>query len=134
MLEAFRAVPGTLIVYETPSRIEATLLAIGAIFPDRQITLARELTKIHEEIVRDSLGELAKHYQSTTVKGEMVIVIDRKGIEPAIRSELGLTGRIAELEKQGIDPKAALKKAAKEFGLSKSDAYRQVRIKSKSKK
>ena len=47
ILEALRAVPGTLIVYETPSRIEATLSAIGAIFPDRQITLARELTKIH---------------------------------------------------------------------------------------
>ena len=75
ILEAFRAVPGTLIVYETPSRIEATLSAIGAIFPDRQITLARELTKIHEEFVGGTAETLLEKIKETPLLGEMVVLI-----------------------------------------------------------
>ncbi len=74
-LEALRAVPGTLILYETPSRIEATLSALGVIFPDRQITLARELTKFHEGFARGTAEMLLGTIKENPLLGEIVVLI-----------------------------------------------------------
>ena len=74
-LEALRAVPGTFILYETPSRIEATLSALGVIFPDRQITLARELTKFHEGFARGTAEMLLAKVKETPPLGEIVVLI-----------------------------------------------------------
>lgn len=125
-----REIPATLIFYEAPHRLAKSLADCADILGDRQAVIARELTKMHEEVVRGSLSELAARYADTKVKGEVVIVIDRLKtgqVEPI--ASKSLTKRIRTLEKEGLDAKAALKKAAKEFGLSKSEAYRQVMVK-----
>ena len=131
-LEEVRDFPATLIFYEVPHRLAKSLADCFEIFGNRRAAVARELTKLYEETVRGSLSELAAHYSKATVKGEIVLVIDR-GKSDAFRrdglSKQTLAARIAELEKEGLDPKSALKKAAKEFGLSKSEVYRQTKVK-----
>ena len=100
---------------------------------DRRAAVARELTKMHEEIVRGTLGELGEHYSTSPVKGEIVLVIERAGKEAVSVNAADpktLAARIADLIAEGRDPKTALKKAAKEFGMSKSEAYRRTKVKS----
>ncbi len=121
-------IPATIVLYEAPHRLGRSLIDCHEILGDRRAAVARELTKLHEEIVRGTLKELSETYAKATVKGEMVLVIDRP--RPETVSYGGpasdLAGRVQELEKDGFDPRSALKKAAKEFGLSKSAAYRIV--------
>ncbi len=130
-LDEIRAVPATLVFYETPHRLARSLADCAEILGDRKAVIARELTKLHEEFVRGNLKELADNYSKTTVKGEIVLVIERdtNNAERSIISNTTLAERIAELEADGLEPKTALKKAAKEFGVSKSKAYRQTKVK-----
>ncbi|WP_050604101.1 16S rRNA (cytidine(1402)-2'-O)-methyltransferase [Ruegeria sp. 6PALISEP08] len=77
-IEALKEIPGTLVFYESPKRVSSSLsdlaLVLGA---DRQAALCRELTKKFEEIRRGTLAELAEEYQDKTVKGEIVLLVDR---------------------------------------------------------
>ncbi len=77
-IEALRDIPGTLVFYESPKRVAASLsdLAEG-LGPDRQAALCRELTKKFEEVRRGTLGDLAEAYRGETVKGEVVLLVDR---------------------------------------------------------
>ncbi len=124
-LEDLAGAPATLIFYEAPHRLGKSLADCAEILGDRAAVIARELTKLHEEFVRGSLSELAAKFSDANIKGEIVLIIDR-----ASESDTGtgradsLTERIAKLEREGMDRKAALKKAARESGLSKSEAYR----------
>lgn len=130
-LEEICDVPATIIFYEAPHRIASSLADCCEILGDRQAAVARELTKLHEEIVRGSLNELRAQYSKDKVKGEIVLVIERgaRGVRHKDASKTTLVARIAQLEEEGFDPKPALKKAAKEFGLSKSEVYRQLKVK-----
>lgn len=131
-LEELREIPATLVVYETPHRLARSLTDCYEILGDRQGCVARELTKLHEEIVRGSLRDLTQRYAKEKIKGEIVLVIDRSRNDHFRReaaSETTLAERIAQLDAEGFDPKSALKKAAKEFGISKSEAYRLVNFK-----
>jgi 16S rRNA (cytidine1402-2'-O)-methyltransferase len=125
-LEEVRDIPATLVFYEAPHRIARSLANCAEVLGDRQATVARELTKLHEEIVRGPLAELSRKFANTKVKGEIVICIERGSSTVPRQSQLSLAGRILQLEQDGLDRKAALKKAAREFGLSKSEAYRQI--------
>ena len=126
-LEEVREIPATIVFYETPHRIVRSLADCVDILGDRNAAIARELTKLHEEIIRGTLSELFTKFSSANSKGEFVLVIDRAGSpEPAVKGAGSLMARLKELEGEGLDHKAALKKAAKEFGLSKSEAYRIV--------
>ena len=133
-LEEVRDVPATLIFYEAPHRLAKSLTDCYEILGDRQATIAREMSKMHEEIVRGSLSDISQNYSKIKVKGEIVLVIER-GKDQAFKHEsapqLSIGQRVAQLEEEGHDPKAALKKAAKEFRMSKSEAYRQTKVKSK---
>jgi 16S rRNA (cytidine1402-2'-O)-methyltransferase len=91
---------------------------------NRQAAVARELTKLHEEILRGSLADLVSIFNERPPKGEIVIVIERAGEEVVEAGSISLPERVADLESEGLDHKTALKKAAKEFGLGKSEAYR----------
>ncbi len=131
-LEELHDIPATLIFYEAPHRLTKSLTDCYEVLGDRKAAVARELTKLHEEIVRGSLLELSEVYSKTKVRGEIVLVIDRpqiSTIKPDAQAT-NLAKRVKEFEKEGLDPKSALKRAAKEFGLSKSEAYRQLKIKS----
>ena len=118
-------IPATLIFYESPRRLMATLADAAEILGDRRAVVAREITKLHEEFSRGSLSELHSKFSSATVKGEIVLLIDRThdaAIE--IPHTMSLGDRVAAIEAEGLDRKSALKKAAKEFGMGKSEAYR----------
>ncbi|HEY0431370.1 MAG TPA: 16S rRNA (cytidine(1402)-2'-O)-methyltransferase [Pyrinomonadaceae bacterium] len=128
-LTELRALAATLVFYEAPHRIAATLRDAQEMLGEREAVVARELTKMHEEILRGTLSELAAHFSAPeNARGEMVLMVDRKIIEPA--EATGKTAGIAELvakfEADGLDHRAALKKAARELGLSRDEAYRRL--------
>jgi len=128
-LRSVLAIPATLIFYEAPHRIEKCLRDCLEILGNRKACLARELTKIHEEMIRGTLAELAVIAEQKSPRGEFVLLIERKALDPLdsqISNEGDLVNRIAELEKEGLDRKSAMKKAAKEFGLTRSEAYRRL--------
>ncbi len=122
-------VPATLVFYEAPHRIAATLKDAREILGERQAVVARELTKMHEEIVRGRLSELAVRFSADeNVRGEIVLMIDREPIESdVVTSEtVSITALVLELEASGLDHRAALKKVARRLGLSRDEAYRRV--------
>ena len=134
-LAEVKEIPATLVFYETPHRIAKSLKDCLEILGNRQAAVSRELTKMHEETVRGNLEKLAERFSEYKVKGEIVLVIDRTEIrnpKSEIRNPKSIIERVAELEREGINHKDALKKAAKEFGLSKSEAYKILHIQEKS--
>lgn len=127
-LAEVREIPATLVFYETPHRLAKSLSDCAEVLGDRKAVVVRELTKLHEETIRGNLIELAKNFSEKTVKGEIVLVIDRQENQrpkTEDRKPESLALRVKELEKD-FDHKSALKKAAKEFGLSRSEAYRML--------
>lgn len=132
-LEEIRDIPATLVLYETPHRLAKSLADCLDILGDRRAAIARELTKLHEETVRGGLGDLLAKFGTQSVKGELILVIGRAEIERISRADASketLEQRIKVLMVEGLDRKAALKAAAKGFGLSKSEAYRLTKYKS----
>jgi 16S rRNA (cytidine1402-2'-O)-methyltransferase len=129
-LSELRSIAATLIFYEGPHRIAATLKDAQEVLGERQAVVARELTKMHEEIARGSLSELAARFSSgESARGEMVLIIDRavipnEGIENNTAASIGAL--VTKLENEGLDHRAALKKAARELGLTRAEAYRRL--------
>jgi len=131
-LEAIRALPRTQVFYEAPHRIIETLKDVCEVLGNaRHVVVAREVTKLHEEFLRGRAGELLENLKARpAVKGEITLLIgkaeegeDRGAADapvlPSIRE------RVAQLmAEEKIDEKAALKRVAKERGVSKSEAYR----------
>ena len=125
--------PTTLIFYETPHRIAEALRDAHELLGEREAVVARELTKLHEELARGRLSQLAARFaDEQTARGEMVVILDRKVITDERSSAQGedapasLAARVAALEAEGLDQRAALKRAARELGLSRSEAYRRL--------
>ena len=119
----------TLVFYEAPHRIIEALKDACAVLGEREAVVARELTKLHEEIVRGRLSELATKFDESNgePRGEMVLIIDRHeiaGLEN--KSGPNVATLVAGFEAEGLEPRAALKKAAKQLGLSRAEAYRQL--------
>ncbi len=128
-LEELRKVETTLVFYEAPHRIAAMLKDCLEILGEREAVVARELTKLHEEFRRGRLSELQQHYSDEQEpRGEFVVLIDRKEIsETATGNELAsIDSLVQRLENEGLDHRAALKKAARELGLSRAEAYRRL--------
>ncbi len=126
-LEEVKTIPATLLFYETPHRIAKSLIDCLEILGNRKTAVVREITKLHEETVLGNLEELTEKFSQTVIKGEIVLVFDRWEIQDSkfkIQDSKSIGERVAELEKEGTDRKLALKKAAKEFGLARSEAYR----------
>ncbi|HEY0723280.1 MAG TPA: 16S rRNA (cytidine(1402)-2'-O)-methyltransferase [Pyrinomonadaceae bacterium] len=127
-LSELQSVPGTLIFYEAPHRLAATLKDALEVLGEREAVVARELTKLHEEIRRGRLSELAADYadQKSDIRGEIVVLIDRNVIGVASKPEMSIATLVDKYEQDGLDHRAALKKAARELGLSRAEAYRQL--------
>jgi len=126
-LTELQSVPGTLIFYEAPHRLAATLKDAREILGEREAVVARELTKLHEEIRRGRLSELSSHYENQEPRGEIVVLIDRHVIaEPTNDATSSVSALVAQFEQDGLDHRAALKKAARELGLSRAEAYRKL--------
>lgn len=124
-LEALREEKRTMIFYEAPHKLLATLEDFSKVFgPEREISLCRELTKIHEEFYRATLGEALAHYRETDPKGEFVLVVaGKQEAEPASVSADQAVQRVQELMAQGLSRKDAVKQAAQELGLSRNAVY-----------
>lgn len=114
----------TLVFYEAPHKLVATLKDLYNTLGDRRIALVREITKIHEEVVRTTLSEAVIKYETTAPKGEFVLVIEgRKEEAEEITFEDALSLANAYLA-QGMSVSMAAKQAAKETGLKKGDIYK----------
>lgn len=127
-LEALGNAKHTVVVYEAPHRIRETLEDIAAILgPERQIVIARELTKVHEEFMRGTAGAILAEARAGEFKGEITLLIGTGARSPAASTGKSAAARLAEIvTEQKVDEKAALKILAKERGLSKSELYREV--------
>ncbi|HZM98118.1 MAG TPA: 16S rRNA (cytidine(1402)-2'-O)-methyltransferase [Pyrinomonadaceae bacterium] len=127
-LSELRAVPGTLIFYEAPHRLAMTLKDAYEILGEREAAVARELTKLHEEIKRGRLSELSSYFEDNDkTRGEIVVLIDRNVIgETTEKTESSIAALVAQFEQDGMDHRAALKKAARELGLTRAEAYRKL--------
>jgi 16S rRNA (cytidine1402-2'-O)-methyltransferase len=119
----------TLVVYEAPHRILDTLADVALVWGDSaRVVIARELTKLHEELLRGTVSEVRSELAARErVRGEIVLLIEAKPpAQPAI-----LSGKIVHqlsqlMEAEGLDEKDALKRLARERGVSKSDLYREL--------
>lgn len=115
----------TMVFYEAPHKLVTTLEDMASVFgKERSISLCRELTKLHEEIVRTTLGEAIARYTQTPPKGEFVLVV--AGAEPAVpeaASAVDAVSRLAELLSQGMSRKDAIKQTATELELPKNEVY-----------
>lgn len=122
-LEEIRVSEKTIILYEAPHKLTTTLNDLVDILEDRQVVLARELTKVHEEFLRGNCKEIRK--QAENVKGEMVLVIEgNKKIKVKNDFEgMSLQEHYELYEQKGFEKKEIIKKIAKDRGLSKNEIY-----------
>lgn len=124
-LESLLSEERTMVFYEAPHKLLATLEDMYAAFGDRKIALVRELTKIHETIERTTLSAACEKYKETPPKGEFVLVVS--GAEPLPDAKWTLDEAVAFAQKQvekGVSKNEAAKIAAKESGIKKSDIYK----------
>jgi 16S rRNA (cytidine1402-2'-O)-methyltransferase len=126
-LKELADVRSTLIFYEAPHRIKATIEDARKALGDRECVIARELTKLHEEFVRGRLSEIA--LPEGSARGEIVLLVGPPREGPAKQTEGEATRSIVEeveqmMEAEGLDQKNALKRVARERGIGKSEAYR----------
>lgn len=120
-LEELKEFPYTLIFYEAPHRIESMLQDVLEVLGDRNMCLARELTKLHEEYIRGTVSEVIQVAKDK--KGEMVVIIEGKPIEEESFDMDTAIKKVDEYIKQGLKTKEAIKKAATELGCSKNELY-----------
>ena len=124
-LESLKQEQRTMIFYEAPHKLLTTLEDLAEAFgTDRPISLCRELTKLHEEVVRTTLGEAVAKYTETPPKGEFVLIVaGAPEAETEAASEEDAAIRVAQLIGQGLSRKDAVKQTAKELGLPKNVVY-----------
>lgn len=124
-LDALREEERTMIFYEAPHKLQATLKDLCQTFgADRPVSLCRELTKLHEEIRRTTLGQAEEYYRENPPKGEFVLVV--RGAPPKREEEATLEdgqALVEELIAQGTSQRDAVKQAAKTLGLSRNQLY-----------
>jgi 16S rRNA (cytidine1402-2'-O)-methyltransferase len=128
-LAELAAITHTLIVYESPRRLKETLDDLVAALGNRRASVARELTKLHEEIARGSLSELASHF-SGEVLGEVTLVIAGapRG-ERLVVTEADLDAAIDRRAGEGLGTRALAKAVAEELGMSVREVYQRVLMK-----
>ena len=136
ILEELKNETRTIILYEAPHKLLKTLKDLEEVLgEDRKISLVREISKRHEEVIRTTLGLAGSLYndsEENRVRGEFVLVIEGKSIrqvqDEAIKSweELSIKEHIKIYEDKGVDRKEAMKLVAKDRGISKRDVYAQL--------
>ena len=132
ILEELKEETRTIIVYEAPHRLERTLGELFKTLGERNITICRELTKRYEEAFRTTFSGALSFYEDHEPKGECVIVIEGKSFEQVERErqqsfeEMTIAEHMDQYLSQGIDKKEAMKKVAKDRGISKRDVYQSL--------
>lgn len=126
----------TIVLYEAPHRIVESLRDLHEVLGEREIVIAREVTKVHEEFLRGTVAEVRDLLRKSAPKGELTVIVG-PGSAPQ-QSEVNRTSLHAEVEKlrtsEGVDERSALKAVARSRGLSRSEAYRQLQQEKSAKK
>lgn len=129
ILEELKTETRTTILYEAPHRLVRTLKELMETLGDRRVTICRELTKKHETAFQTTLASAAAYYEANDPKGECVIVMEGRSRqemkEEAQKSweEMSIPDHVDMYEQQGMDRKEAMKRAAKDRGMSKREVY-----------
>jgi 16S rRNA (cytidine1402-2'-O)-methyltransferase len=124
-LEAFISDPRTIVCFESPKRVRAMLAETLDVLGDRPAAVARELTKLHEEVVRGRLAELPAALDDVTLKGEIVVVIG--GAHPSgTPDHAEMLTEARALVAGGVRAREAAKVVAERHGVSANDIYRQL--------
>ncbi|MGE5301546.1 MAG: 16S rRNA (cytidine(1402)-2'-O)-methyltransferase [Acidobacteriota bacterium] len=113
----------TIVLYESPHRLLESLADMAEMFGARRAAVVREITKIHEEVIRGTTTELYASLRDTKVMGEYVVVIEGRQEGEGMRREEDALGEIAALMKKGLGRKEAVKRIAEQYGLSKKELY-----------
>ena len=124
-LDSLRAEKRTMIFYEAPHKLMNTLEDMVEVFgAERPVSFCRELTKLHEEVLRTTLGQAIVHFTETPPKGDFVLVVAGAPEEAKeVPTATDAAGRVNELISQGLSRKDAIKQTAQELGLPKNAVY-----------
>lgn len=117
----------TMVFYEAPHKLPKTLRDMKRVLGDRRIVLAREITKIHEEVIRTTFSEAIKLYKEKEPKGEFVLIVE--GAEPQVQQEMTFEEAVAlakSLAEKGFSASEAASKAAKSGDFKKADIYKEM--------
>jgi 16S rRNA (cytidine1402-2'-O)-methyltransferase len=137
-LEELKEASRTLVFYEAPHRLAEMLKDAKEILGEREIVVAREVTKIHEEFLRGTISTTLEYLKKRPAKGEITVLIGLHAagdIKESVPRAASIISEIqAVMAQQRIDEKAALKIVARGRGVSKSDAYRQLQVEKNKKK
>ena len=135
VLSELKTTTCTIIIYEAPHKLVRTLKELTeCLGGDRRIAVCKELTKKHERVYRATLFEAAKYYEENEPKGEYVLVIEGKNPLDIVRKNqeewlsMSIEDHMNYYISQGIDEKEAMKKVAKDRGVSKRDIYQSIKI------
>jgi 16S rRNA (cytidine1402-2'-O)-methyltransferase len=120
--QTFRA-PETVVAFESPRRLAKSLAVLAELDPHRPVAVCRELTKVHEEVVRGSASELASRYADSPPRGEVALVVGPAAPEPDLGPALGAVRRLVE---SGAKPRAAASVVADLTGTSANELYREL--------
>jgi 16S rRNA (cytidine1402-2'-O)-methyltransferase len=130
MLESIKASPRTQVFYEAPHRVkEAVEEVVEILGGERQLVIAREVTKIHEEFLRGRASEVLETLNARgDIRGEITLLIGKaEETERTVAAGVSVRQRLQQImAEEKLDGKAALKRIAKEMGVSKSEAYREL--------
>lgn len=122
--------PRTIVLYESPHRVLDTLAVMSELLPERRIALCRELTKVHEEVLRGTAREILELLKSRpAIKGEITIVLEsREPLESGESkdTELSVVEHVQKLIAEGLTKREAIKRVARLRGLPKREVYNQV--------
>lgn len=130
IIEELKNVRDTIIIYEAPHRLLSTLEFLLENLGDRKISACRELTKLHEEIYRNSISKTIQYFSENRPRGEFVLVIEGKtdkeikAEKEALWSDLTVEEHLVKVINMGIDKKEAIKIVSKERGIPKKEVYK----------
>lgn len=123
----------TIVLYEAPHRLVHTLEELLQVLgSDRRISVCRELTKIHEEVIRCSIGEMIEYYHKQEPRGEYVLVVEGKSYEDIEKESregwmlMDVGEHLEYYEARGVSRKDAMKMVAKDRGIAKRDVYKEI--------
>ncbi len=124
-LDSLRGEKRTMIFYEAPHKLMNTLVDMAETFSnDRPVSFCRELTKLHEEVIRTTLGQAIDHFTQTPPKGEFVLIVaGAPEEEKETPTQTDAAAKVAQMMEAGMSRKDAIKQAAKELGLPKNAVY-----------
>ena len=115
----------TMVFYESPRRLLSLLHDMKQVWGDRRVAVARELTKLHEEVKRGLLSEVITYYEEYSPRGEITVIVEgfKKEGSPDLDE---ICNEVIQLVGQGIEKKEALSQKAREYGVKKSDLYNRI--------